>query len=68
VAESEAPEGADEGSATSQQQTLTSLVAPVSEVLSSSRREVFDLAAQRVMELVGVPGLLKGEDFPQVSQ
>ena len=62
-----AHEGGEEGNA-SQQQTLISFLAPVSEALSASPREVFDLAAQRVMELVSVPGLLKGEDFPQVSE
>ena len=49
----------------SQQQTLTSFLAPVSDILSTSRQEVFDLAAHRVMELVAIPGLLKGEDFTQ---
>lgn len=54
-----------DGSA-SQQQTISDFLSPVSEVLAQSRREVFGLAAQRIMELVNMPGLLKGEDYPQV--
>ena len=60
------PGGEEEGA--SQQQTITAFLAPVSEALSASRREVFDLAAHRIMELVNMPGLLKGEDFLQVGR
>ena len=61
------PSGSEEEGA-SQQQTITAFLAPVSEALSASRREVFDLAAHRIMELVNMPGLLKGEDFLQVRR
>ena len=47
-------------------QSTTNLLGAVAEVLGTSRREVFDVGAMRMMQLLNMPGMFQGEGFPQV--
>lgn len=48
------------------QAACRNLIQVVSEVLSRSRSDVFDVAASKVKDLLNVPNICKGEDFCQV--
>ena len=48
--------------------TLLGFLEPVSQVLSSSREEIFGLASHRVIRILTLPGLYQGDDYVQAVE